>query len=359
MDKKLHKKIADRQEKGTLRSLSTFEGMIDFASNDYLGFAKNQLVESSLPETGATGSRLISGNAQFIEEVEQDLANFFDAEAGLCFNSGYDANLGIFSSIPQRGDVVLYDEFIHASARDGIRLSHAKSYGFKHNDIKDLKRLMESNKSDTIYIAIEGLYSMHGDLCPLLEIVQLAREYNAYVILDEAHSAGNFGDEGRGFAHALELGSACLIRLITFGKAFGGHGAVVLCSTEMREYLINFARSFIYTTALPLSVYDKMRKSIGVENLDKIRFLLQNKIAYFRGNLRMYTFSSVANSPIQFVRFANVDQLRKMEVQLRKSGVFAKAIFPPTVPEGDEGLRISLHSFNSDEEIDALVRIMS
>lgn len=359
MDKKLHKKIADRQEKGTVRSLSSFEGMIDFASNDYLGFAKDQLVQSSLPEIGATGSRLISGNAKFIEEVEQDLANFFEAEAGLCFNSGYDANVGVFSSIPQRGDVVLYDEFIHASARDGIRLSHAKSYGFKHNDIQDLKRLMESNKSQTIYIAIEGLYSMHGDLCPLFQIVQLAREYNAYVILDEAHSAGIFGCEGRGFAHALELGSACLIRLVTFGKAFGSHGAVVLCSNEMREYLINFARSFIYTTALPISVYDKMRKSIRLENFDKLRFLLQYRIAYFRGNLRQDAFSSAVNSPIQFVRFNNMDQLRKMELQLRKAGVFAKAIFPPTVPEGDEGLRISLHSFNSEEEIDALVHIMS
>lgn len=359
MDKKLHTKLADRREKGTLRSLSSFEGFIDFASNDYLGFAKNKLIESALSDTGATGSRLISGNSTFIEDVEKELAQFFESEAGLCFNSGYDANLGIFSSIPQRGDVVLYDEFIHASARDGIRLSHSKSFAFKHNDMNDLKRLLESNKLQTVYIAIESLYSMHGDFCPLAEIVQLAQEYNAFVILDEAHSAGVFGYDGRGFANAIQLESACLIRLVTFGKAFGGHGAVVLCSNDLREYLINFARSFIYTTALPLSTYDKMRQSIRVANIHEMRLTLQRNLRYFRENLPLNSFISASNSPIQFVRFQNLDQLRKMEIQIKEAGIFVKAIYPPTVPEGAEGLRISLHSFNTTKEIDALVRIMS
>lgn len=359
MDKKLHKKLNNRIEKGTLRSLSSFDGKIDFASNDYLGFSRNNLLQSDVSEEGATGSRLISGNSEYIESVESQLAAFFHAEAGLCFNSGYDANIGVFSAIPQRGDVVLYDEFVHASARDGIRLSLAKSYGFKHNNLDDLRRLLESNKSQTVYIAVESLYSMHGDFCPLEELIELAEEYQAYVILDEAHSAGVLGAKGRGHAYALELQSKCFLRLVTFGKAFGSHGSVVLGSNELRQYLINFARSFIYTTALPISAYDKMLKAVQVEEIDRLRLFLQERIVYFRESLREYVFSSAPNSPIQFIKFNDLSQLRKVEGALLEAGFFTKAIYAPTVSEGDEGLRISLHSFNSEEEIDMLVRIMS
>lgn len=359
MDKKLHKKIDDRREKGTVRSLSSFEGMIDFASNDYLGFGEDQSNRAEVIENGATGSRLISGNSILIETVEQNLARFFDAEAGLCFNSGYDANIGIFSSIPQRGDVVLYDEFIHASVRDGIRMSHAKSFGFKHNQVSDLKRLLELNKSQTTYIAIESLYSMHGDFCPLLEIVRLAEEYKAYIILDEAHAAGIYGVEGRGFAHALGLQSSCFIRLVTFGKAFGAHGAVVLCSSDLQEYLVNFARSFIYTTALPIPAYQRMDESTQKVNGLERRHALQENIDYFRSKMTSSELISSSNSPIQFIRFEEMTQLKMIEKRAKEKNIYAKAIFPPTVPEGSEGLRISLHSFNSKSEIDELVHVIS
>ncbi|MDG1334250.1 MAG: aminotransferase class I/II-fold pyridoxal phosphate-dependent enzyme [Crocinitomicaceae bacterium] len=359
MDKKLHKKLQDRREKGTLRSLSSFDGMIDFASNDYLGFSKNNLLHSDLSEQGATGSRLISGNRNTIEEVESKLASFFDAEAALCFNSGYDANIGVFSSIPQRGDIILYDEFIHASARDGIRLSLAKSYGFKHNNLNDLKRLLDLNKEQTVYIAVESLYSMHGDLCPLDQIVELAEQHSAFLILDEAHSAGIFGTSGRGFAQAHGVHSKCFLRLVTFGKAFGTHGSVVLCSGELREFLVNFARSFIYTTALPVSAYHKMLKAVEQESIDELAARLQSRIAYFRKNLTDFNLSAASNSPIQFIKFSNLDQLREAEQALLDAGIFAKAIYAPTVPEGSEGLRVSLHDFNSEKEIDALIRIIS
>ncbi len=359
MDKKLHKKLEDRREKGTIRSLSSFEGMIDFASNDYLGLAKEEFSQAQVSNNGATGSRLISGNSKRIEEVEQNLAKFFESEAGLCFNSGYDANIGVFSAIPQRGDVVLYDEFIHASARDGIRLSYAKAFGFKHNDLADLKRLLKLNKSQTTYIAIESLYSMHGDFCPLLEIVRLAEKYNAYVILDEAHAAGIYGVEGRGFAHALDLHSDCLFRLVTYGKAFGAHGAVVLCSNDLKEFLVNFARSFIYTTALPVSAYQLMEQSTQKANGLERRHVLQENIDYFRSKMTVSQLNSSLNSPIQFIRFSTKTKLKKIEVKAKEENIFIKAIFPPTVSEGDQGLRISLHSFNSKSEIDKLVRIIA
>lgn len=359
MDKKLHKKLEDRREKGTIRSLSSYEGMTDFASNDYLGFAKDRLELTEASENGATGSRLISGNSKLIEKIEQDLARFFGAEAGLCFNSGYDANIGIFSSIPQRGDVVLHDEFIHASARDGIRLSNAKSFGFKHNSVSDLRRLLELNKSQTTYIAVESLYSMHGDFCPLLEIIRLAEEYEAYVILDEAHSAGIFGVDGKGFAHACDLHSNCLIRLVTFGKAYGAHGAVVLTSASMREFLINFARSFIYTTALPISAFKRMELVINSASAqDRRRELMQN-INYFRRQMKSFEFKSVQNSPVQFIGVGDISQTKAIEHRARAGNIFLKAIVPPTVPAGNEGLRISLHSFNLKSEIDELVQIIS
>lgn len=360
MDRKLHKKLNQRKEKGTWRSLSSFDGMIDFASNDYLGFSKNALLFSEQEDGGATGSRLISGNTPFIEEVETNLAAFFEAEAALCFNSGYDANIGIMSAIPQRGDVVLYDEFVHASVRDGIRLSLAKSFSFKHNNSADLERLLQRHQGSVIYIVAESLYSMHGDFCPLLDVVRLAEKYQGYVILDEAHSAGVFGKDGRGFAHALGLHSHCLIRLVTFGKAFGTHGAVVLCSPEMREYLINFARSFIYTTALPLSAYDRMLKATEVRDMNQVQHDLQHRIAYFREkSAGLVQSDSEINSPIQFVRFADLNRLKQVEKVLKEAQVFAKAIYSPTVPEGSEGLRISLHSYNTFEEIDRLIRVLS
>ncbi|MFK7785942.1 MAG: aminotransferase class I/II-fold pyridoxal phosphate-dependent enzyme [Crocinitomicaceae bacterium] len=359
MDEKLHKKLQDRKEKGTLRSLSSFEGMIDFASNDYLGFSLNNVLHSDLPKRGATGSRLISGNTKYIGETEENLGKIFHSDAALCFNSGYDANVGIFSSIPQRGDIILYDEFIHASARDGIRLSLAKSYRFKHNDLKDLKRLLELNKSQTIYIAVESLYSMHGDFCPLEELILMSEKFGAYIILDEAHSAGVVGPSGRGMAYALNLHSKCFVRLVTFGKAFGTHGSVVLCSKELRAFLINFARSFIYTTALPVSAYDKMLQATQIEDADHLRRTLQKRIVYFREKLSNSLLSSASNSPIQFVKFDDLDELKRIERVLHKSGIFVKAIYSPTVSEGGEGLRISLHSFNSEQEIDSLVRVMS
>lgn len=346
-------------EKGTLRSLSLSEGMMDFASNDYLGFSRDAIVVSTIPEVGSTGSRLISGNSAIAEKVEQDLAQFFDADAALCFNSGYDANVGIFSAIPQRGDVVLYDELIHASVRDGIRLSHAKAYSFKHNEPADLRRLLEAHRDACIYVAIESLYSMQGDFCPLLEIVILVKEFGAYLVLDEAHSAGVFGENGRGFAHALNLHPDVFVRLVTFGKAYGAHGAVVLCSHDVRSYLINFARSFIYSTALPANAYDRMKCAVQAPQLDERRKGLQELIAYLRAQLVMNDINSEPNSPIQFLRFSNLNQLKLVETKLREGGIFVKAIYAPTVAEGQEGLRISIHAFNTVDEIDRLVAVIS
>lgn len=351
MDNKLHKKLTDRKEKGTLRSLSLSSGMIDFGSNDYLGLAKTEFIATAC---GATGSRLITGHSSTIDDSERMLAEFYESEAALCFNSGYDANLGIFSSIPQRGDVVLYDEHIHASVRDGIRLGLAKSYSFKHNDLEHLRLQLEKNKDDVCYIAIEALYSMNGDFSLLAEIVALAKQYNSYIIIDEAHSAGLFGLDGRGLAHGADRHNDVFIRLVTFGKAYGTHGAVVLCSEDLKSYLINFARSLIYTTALPASSYKHMADIVRHEELKSRRDHLQSNLAHFRLRNTGLDNLSASNSPIQIIRFDSVDQLKRVEESLRAVNIYAKAIFSPTVPEGAECLRVCIHSFNTTTELDAL-----
>ncbi len=355
MKEKLLKKLKNREEKGTIRSLSSFEGMIDLISNDYLGFANTTLTLSGGSEGGATGSRLISGNRVRTEELEEAIAHKFGFENGLFFNSGYDANIGVFSSIPQRGDVVLYDEYVHASIRDGIRLSFAESFSFRHNDLLHLEERLKSCSADNIYIAIEGLYSMNGDLCPLEEINKLALEYSAQIILDEAHSAGVFGNSGRGVLEDPADYEAVLLKLVTFGKAFGSHGSIVISSDDVvKSYLINFARSFIYTTALPLNSFEKVLAILESELFAIRRVQLKEVITEFND---LFT-SSHSITPIKILDGCSVPELRSIEQRAKQSNLALKAIFSPTVPEGQECIRVTLHSFNTGADLSILREII-
>ena len=180
IDKKLKHKLNFRKEEGTLRSLSSFEGYIDFFSNDYLGFSKLDFNHSKIG--GSSGSRLISGTSTFVLELEKSLAEKFHSESALIFNSGFDANLGLLGSVLQRSDIIIYDEFVHASIRDGIRLGNAKSYAFKHNSIEDLRTKLE-RFGKGVYVVIESLYSMDGDIAPIHEVVNLCKEFEAYLIV--------------------------------------------------------------------------------------------------------------------------------------------------------------------------------
>ncbi len=239
MDSKLKNKLNKRIEEGTLRSLSSFEGAIDFFSNDYLGLSRVKFESEYPTQNGSTGSRLISGTSKIALSTEEKLATFFGTESAIIYNSGYDANIGFFSCVPQRGDTVLYDEYIHASVRDGIRMSFAESISFKHNDIIDLERKLEK-LTGTIYVSIESLYSMDGDIAPLKQIAEICQNHNAYLVVDEAHAAGVFGENGKGLVHQEEIEKAVFARLVTFGKAYGSHGAVILGSKELIDYQINF-----------------------------------------------------------------------------------------------------------------------
>ena len=246
----LEKKLRERQQANALRVLRLNDDKIDFCSNDYLGIVKNKLIEDSIINKnlshGSTGSRLLSGNYKLIEETEKIIADFHDAEEGLIFNSGYDANIGLLSSVPQKGDVIIYDQLSHASIRDGIRLSFADSFSFLHNDVDDLEKKLSAaaKPQQNIFVVTESVFSMDGDMAPLKEISKLCEKYNAALIVDEAHATGVVGEKGEGLVQHLDLQQKCFARLHTFGKACGCHGAVILGSTQLKKYLINFARTF-------------------------------------------------------------------------------------------------------------------
>ena len=356
IDKKLQQRLLD----GNYRALRAENGLIDFCSNDYLGFACSPVLRKLIDEeinsftdtkNGATGSRLLSGNSTYTEETEQYIADLHGAESALIFNSGYDANLGLFSSLPQRGDTIILDELAHASIIDGARLSFAHRYTFKHNDLTSLEDKLKQAKG-ICYVAIESVYSMDGDTPPIAEIASLIEKYKANLIVDEAHAVGLYGFglidndlQGKVFA-----------RIVTFGKALGCHGAVVLGSTLLRQYLINFARSFIYTTALPPHAIASVKTAY--------QYLQQsgNEIEKLKSNIRLFKQSVNNNkyqlinseSAIQCLLLNSNEQAKAIAATLQNTGLDVRPILSPTVPAGSERIRICLHSFNTEQEITLL-----
>jgi 8-amino-7-oxononanoate synthase len=358
MDQKLIDKLSKRNQEGTKRSLSFFEDGIDFYSNDYLGLARQSILPNIKNYFGSTGSRLISGNSKEAINCEEYLANFFQVEKALVFNSGYDANLGFFGAVPQRGDTIIYDEHIHASVRDGIRLSFADSFSFEHNSISDLERKIRRSKG-TVYVAIESLYSMGGDFSPLKEIAKICSEKNAYLVVDEAHACGVFGEEGRGLVEKLNLVDQIFARIVTFGKAYGFHGACVLGQTKLIEFLVNYARSFIYTTALPPKDYNQIKENVEFTKDEDLRRHLQDNIYDFVNQLKIKGLISERISPIQMIQIGSVEKCKSVAENLFKNGIKVKPIYSPTVGVGNESIRICIHSFNTKEEIENLCSILN
>lgn len=380
---KLQRKIIDRKQKNTIRTLSIKSELIDFSSNDYLGFSFSEeifqnthqhLIDKNLNLNGATGSRLLSGNHELHEKAEHQLANFFNVEGALMFNSGYDANVGLLSAVPQRGDIVLYDELIHASIRDGIRLSNAKAYSFKHNDISQLKVKLEWSQenvssSSEIYIVTESVFSMDGDSPDLEAIVSMCTDANVHLIVDEAHAVGVLGKKGQGLVQSLNIEDQVFARVCTFGKALGCHGAAVLGSLELKSFLVNYARSFIYTTAMSIHAaatistsLDYLAVSGGSENSHEAIQKLTNNIQYFNALLANSNYSLnfiESNSAIHCCLISGNDEVKTIAKRLQEIGFDIKPILSPTVPLGQERLRICLHSFNTKEEINTILQFLT
>ncbi|MCG2612188.1 8-amino-7-oxononanoate synthase [Flavobacterium sp. SM15] len=366
--KALSQKLEQRSEAHSLRKLPESTALIDFSSNDYLGFARSAelfeathdlLIERNLKINGATGSRLLSGNHSLYKEAEVFIAEFHHAESALVFNSGYDANVGFFSSVPQRGDVILYDELIHASIRDGMQLSNAKNYKFQHNDFEDLQRLLLRFKDEAaeIYVVTESVFSMDGDSPNLEELTALTEKYKAYLVIDEAHALGVFGENGEGLTQSMQLHNKVFARIMTFGKGLGCHGAAVLGSSELKSYLVNFSRSFIYTTGLSPHSLATILAAYGLLSADKVRALRENVVHFNqeKNRLGLQPMFVYSKSAIHSAIVPGNEKVKAMAQQLQAKGFDVKAILSPTVPQGQERLRFCLHSYNSKEEISAVL----
>lgn len=357
--------LREREKAGLLRSLETAPGGIDFCSNDYLGLARDRrlrgriaaVAAESAPPQGATGSRLISGNHPEIEALEAQLSEFYASEAALVFSSGFAANLGLLASLGGVVQTLVCDRLLHASAIDGGRLSGAKRVIFAHNDMRDLKaRLGELPSAETAAVAADTVYSMDGDFAPLEEIAVLAEEKDAAVVVDEAHANGVLGPAGRGGVVAAGLQDRVLARVVTFGKALGLQGGAVLCSQDLRDYLVNFARSFVFSTGVsPLwaasvrTVYDML------PDLNAEREQLLANVSHFRGRVAESAQPWLpSESWIQCLRVPGARRITQVGGVLRSRGLAALPIRAPTVPEGEERIRVCLHAHNTREEIDFL-----
>lgn len=372
--KNLIEKLEKRKQQNALRELAVCNTLIDFSSNDYIGFAKSESVfeethhylkKRKCIQNGATGSRLLSGNHLLYQETENYLSQFHQSESALIFNSGYDANIGFFSSVPQRNDIILYDELCHASIRDGIQMSNAKSYRFQHNDFEDLEKLIHRFKvnGSEVYIVTESVFSMDGDTPNIEQLVQLSEQTNCYLVFDEAHALGVFGERGEGLIQSLGLQDKIFARIMTFGKGLGCHGAAILGSQELKSYLVNFSRSFIYTTGL--SPHAVTTILIAYHHLDKenkalkdlknnVQFFNQQKIQLGLKPLFIYS-----KSAIQCAIIPGNDTVKNVALHLQNKGFDVKPILSPTVPEGQERLRFCLHSYNSEKEIFEVLHLLS
>jgi len=356
------KALAARKEQGTYRSLKQYGPGIDFFSNDYLGLSQDpqfrQLLLTQVNEqadclSGSTGSRLISGNSALAEAIESFIAAEHGTETALFFASGYKANLSLFSCILDRNDTIIADTLIHRSVHDGCQLSQAKKWKFRHNDLNHLEALLQK-ASGNVVVAIESLYSVDGNFAPLRDIVPLCRQYNAGLIVDEAHAMGVFD---KGLVHQYGFQSEVLATVVTYGKAMGLEGAAILGSRLLKDYLVNYAAPFIYSTAP--SALHLLRIRCAYQYLaikPQLRGLLIQNIELFSTfDLHKYSDNS---SPVQLVQFKDQPELLKAHLDLKDNGLITYPLFAPTVPKGQERLRICLHSFNTKKEIESLCSLI-
>ncbi len=412
--------LSRRQANGSLRGLKLAADLIDFSSNDYLSFSQNKSLQQRIdlayetylkqcPQTAATGSRLLTGHNLLYQQLENELVDYYDAEAALVVNSGYDANLGLLLACCRKTDLIIADELAHASLCDAMRWTGAETQFFRHNDVENLEILLYNkinydkkvkkianenqavnveiqevkneakteiqevkNEAKTeiqktknavqetktaIFVLVESVYSMDGDVCNLLEIITLCEKYGAFLLVDEAHATGVFG---RGLLTELNLQNRVWARMHTFGKALAAHGAVILGSALLKQYLLNFARPFIYTTALAphtLITISEAHRFLA----DNSVFLTQirAKIALFQNiMLTLRPFMQLSNSAIQWFSCPSNDRANQLSLFLRDNGFDVRPILSPTVAAGTERLRICLHLHNTEADFLSLRNLL-
>ena len=348
-----------RANDGRVNLAETGKALLDFSSNDYLALSLHpRVIEEShryldLAGSGAGAARLMSGDLELYHELEEKIARLKGREAALLFGSGYMANSGIIPALAGRHDAIFSDRLNHASIHDGCRLAGAKVHRFRHNDLNHLEELLHRHRgSGQALIVVESIYSMDGDFCPLRELAALKEQYDCLLMVDEAHATGLYGSNGSGLIEEEGITDQVDIAMGTFGKALGSYGAYIAASRDMVEYLINRARSFIYSTALPPAVIGASSAAVDIIQTEpKLRRELHGKALLFKEILKKGGVDHPGPSQIIPVLVGDSDRAVAMAARLRKEGIFATAVRPPTVPPGTARLRFSITLHLSDDDI--------
>jgi len=337
---------------------------LNFCSNDYLGLANHPRLKQALIKgansygVGSGASHLINGHSRTHHQLEEELADFVGRPRALLFSTGYMANLGVLSALLGNGDAVFEDRLNHASLLDGGLLSQARLQRFQHNDVDDLETKLSNSKTDTKLVCTDGVFSMDGDLARVKQLAVIAKQHDAWLLVDDAHGLGTLGLLGRGTLESLDCSLNDVPILVgTLGKAFGTFGAFVAGDEDLIETLIQRARTYVYTTALPPAVAEATRESIKlIDEESWRREKLNDNINYFKqlasDNGLPDTKSDTAIQPIVI---GGVENTMKLSDALKQSGILVSAIRPPTVPEGTARLRITLCTEHNHEQIEKLV----
>ncbi|KAM0746721.1 8-amino-7-oxononanoate synthase [Meredithblackwellia eburnea MCA 4105] len=423
LEERLSRALSARKEKQTKRTLSPSRhpqlissNLVDFSSNDYLSFAQSPILKRKLLTTlskpsarplGPSSSRLLDGNTPAHLALESELADFLRAEAGLLFNSGFDANAGLWACLPSKDDFIVYDALIHASTHDGMRASRVlpqRRIPFKHNSVADLQEILLRLKEEQairsgvacVWVAVETLYSMDGDLAPLAELVEAVETIldrgNGHMVVDEAHSTGLYGPQGRGVVCALSLANRITIRVHTFGKAMSCSGAVVLSNPLIRSYLVNYARPLIYSTTMPnmnivaiQKSFEMLQEGYGDKAANKVHslatLLLETLSQFITPTSTPISLPSILPSSVSTVSpsSACLDCQPSHQHQLQSTspiiplltpepaelarfligkGFLVRPITYPTVPRGEERVRVCLHAGNTEKEVLSLANFV-
>ena len=336
----------------------------NFCSNDYLGLADNPSIAEAFKQgiddygTGSGASHLISGHTKAHCDLEQQLAEFTGRPKALLFSSGYMANIGVIGALVGRGDAVLEDYLNHASLLDGGLLSRAKFQRYKHRDYKDLDAKLDASNGARKLVVTDGVFSMDGNMAPIADLADISQKNNAWLMVDDAHGFGVLGKTGAGLVEDLNLGvDQVPILMGTLGKAFGTYGAFVAGSEALIETLVQFSRSYIYTTAPPPAVAVATSASLElVKNDQWRRDKLNQLISRFRHGAEQIGLRLMnSNTAIQPVLMASDTELLDTHKKLLESGFMVGAIRPPTVPKGTGRLRITLSASHSEQQVDALL----
>ena len=371
----LQKELDERYTLGLLRKRRTLQSSqsshitvdgkkyLSFCSNDYLGLASHPQLIAAMRQgaqqwgAGAGAAHLVSGHSQVHHNLEEALAKFVGTPAALLFSTGYMANLGIVQALAGKGDTVFADKLNHASLNDAMLLSRAKVQRYHHNDMSQLEALLAKTESGRKLIITDAVFSMDGDLACLPELLALCKQYDAWLLADDAHGFGVLGNEGRGSLSHFRLASPYIIYMATLGKAAGVFGAFVAAEQVVIDTLVNHARSYVYTTATPPALASALLESLKlISQGDAMRAHLQSLIAQLRDGLSNLRFQLLpSDTAIQPIMIGDNQQALALSDGLRNRGIWVAAIRPPTVPQGTARLRITLSVAHTAADVDQLI----